>query len=33
VSGPETGTAITLMVPGRFAFLPQGRGVATQRSA
>jgi signal transduction histidine kinase len=33
VSGPETGTAITLMVPGRLAFLPQGRGVATQRSA
>ena len=33
VSGPETGTAITLIVPGRIAFPPLGRGVVIQRSA
>jgi signal transduction histidine kinase/ligand-binding sensor domain-containing protein len=30
VSVPDTGTAITLIVPGRLAFLPLGRGAATQ---
>jgi len=32
-SRPESGTAITLIVPGRIAFLTQRRGVGTQGSA
>jgi signal transduction histidine kinase len=33
VSGPETGTAMTLIVPGRISFPPLAREVVTQRSA